>query len=714
MGETRTMRKRSASLLLAALLSATLGAVGCSGQGNAPQEGPAQVEGVEAEAGEGTDDLTMADYRTGTPWLCIDLDGVVTPDTAADITDNFALAVNKDEILSLELGEGSLAAGPMQDVAEQSSEDVKQMFLGDAPQSHDAKLAYDFFWLTLDWDGRDRTGIAPLAEEVKAVEAIDGVDALGAYYLETPMQDQLYSLWLTSPITDINDSSKKILEVTNSGLVLGDAPEYDELTDYGASRKEALGTLARKMLVRLGYTEAEADLKFENCLTFEGLLAPYVYSGEQKRKPDYDKISNNRYTAAELIEAEGQLPVIELSEQVGYPRMDAYLIPNTGFLGALNAAVTDRDIQLAKDYLIVHGVITSAEFLDRQCNAWANEVEETLAGPLGDQDEELAVADAISGTLKWPVAQLYAETYLNEQDKDRIDAVVDEVVTTYHEILRGADFLSDETRAHAIEKLDAMRINVLYPDDWAPYSAEGLNFASKEDGGTYWDAHKAIEAYELAEEVRGFSRRPDETLWGLTPQTPNCSYDRTTNSINICGAYARGDIYNAKMSDEEVLAKLGTTIAHEISHGFDSKGSQYDRDGNMANWWTDEDLAEFEARNEKLKAYYRAIHPWEGQDLNVDILTGEACADMAGMKAILKIAEGRKDFDYDAFFRAYADLWLTKDSLDMIEVRLNDTHPLLYLRINATLQQYDEFLDTYGIKEGDNMYLAPEDRVAIW
>ena len=707
-----SMMKRNAGLLLAAMLSAALCAGGCSGQGGVAQEEAVQVES--GEVSEASDGLSMADYRTGTPWMCIDLDGVVVPDTPTDIKDNFALAVNKDDILSLELPEGAYSAGPMVDVANQVSEDVRDMFLGDAPSSHDAKLAYDLFWLTLDWDGRNRTGIAPLAEEVEAVEAIDGVEALAAYYLETPAQDVLYPLWSTSPTTDINDSSRKILEVSNSGLLLGDSPEYEELTDYGASRKEALGELARKMLVRLGYTQSEADLKVERCLEFEGLLAPYVYSGEQKRKPDFDKLTNNRYTSDELLEAEGALPVIELAEKVGYPRMDAYLIPNTGFLGALDAAVTDHDIELAKDYIIVHGVIGMAEFLDRQCYTWSNEVEEALSGPAEEEDEEVFVADSISGILKWPVARLYTETYLDSQDKERITEVVEEVVSAYHEILEEADFLSDETRARAIEKLDAMRVNVLYPNDWEPYGCEGLDFASLEDGGTYWDAHKAIEAYELAEEVREFSERPDKMLWAFAPQTANCGYDRTTNSITICGAYARGDIYNAEMSDEEVLAKLGTTIAHEISHGFDSKGSRFDSDGNMANWWTDEDLAEFQARNDRLEAFFGAIHPWAGQDLNAGILTGEACADMAGMKAVLRIARGRENFDYDAFFRAYANLWLTKDTLDMIDVRLSDTHPLLYLRINTTLQQYDEFLDLYGIKEGDGMYLAPEDRVAIW
>lgn len=706
------MRKSAAGLLLSVVLSVSLLAVGCAGQGGVQQESDVQADVVEGAAGE--DGLSMSEYRTGTPWMCIDLAGVVTPDTPTDIRDDFALAVNKDDILSLELPEGAYSVGPMVDAADQASEDVKNMFLGDAPVSHDARLAYDLFWLTLDWDGRDETGIAPLAGEVAAVETIDGVEALATYYLETPVQDQLFALWNTDPTTDINDSSRKILEVSNSSLLLGDSPEYEELTDYGASRRKALGELASKMLVRLGYTQQEADLKFERCLEFEALIAPYVYSGKQKREPGYDRLANNRYTSDELLEAEGVLPVLELAERVGYPTMDAYLIPNTGFLGALNAAVTDHDIQLAKDYIIVHGVVDSAEFLDRQCHEWANEAEEVLMGPVGDEDEEMDVAEAISGILKWPVARLYTQTYLDRQDKERITGVVDEVVSAYHEILEEADFLSDETRARSIEKLDAMKVNVLYPDDWEPYSCEGLDFASREDGGTYWDAHKSIVAYELAEGVRQFSQRPDETPWKITPKTANCAYERMANSITICGAYARGEIYNAQMSDEEMLAKLGTTIAHEISHGFDSKGSQYDRNGNLANWWTDEDLAEFQARNDRLEAFYSAIHPWQGQDLSADIMTGEACADMAGMKAILRVAQRRKDFDYDAFFRAYANLWLTKDSLEMIEVRLNDTHPLLYLRTNVTLQQYDEFLDLYGIKEGDGMYLAPEDRVAIW
>ena len=159
---------------------------------------------------------------------------------------------------------------------------------------------------------------------------------------------------------------------------------------------------------------------------------------------------------------------------------------------------------------------------------------------------------------------------------------------------------------------------------------------------------------------------------------------------------------------------MGWVIGHEISHSFDSTGAQYDKDGNLASWWTEDDYNAFLALNEKLANYYNNMHPWEGQNFYGNIMTGEACADMGGMRVMLRIAADREDFDYDVFFRSLAEVWFSKLTLQKAYQIINDTHPMGYLRINATLQQFDEFLNFYGITEGDGMYLAPEDRVAIW
>lgn len=654
------------------------------------------------------------DYTTGTPWPDIDLDGVVTEDTKTDLKDNYALYVNKGKILNLKIPEGYSYAGSWMDLKLLAAQNLRNMFLGDAPEGHDARLAYDLFRLMMDWDSRNALGITPLKKMTDAVEAIDTLDALNAYFCEVPPEDQLGSVWNISSEADLDDSSKRILMLSECDLLLQNSAEYENLTAYGEVRKTAFSALAAKMLVRLGYSEDEARKKIDNCFAYEGMVAPAIYTNEERGRSDYPARINNHMSCKELLNAEGKLPILEQLEKIGFPEAESYLIINPGFFAQLNKVHTEENLPLIRDYIIVHGVIRMAKDLDRQCYEWNNECKNMISGSTGILDDATAFSSSVSDMLPWPVAQLYTQTYLKQEDKDRIAAMIDQIKEAYHGILAEADFLSEETKAKAIEKLEAIRPKVLYPDSWEKYDCGDLNYAGPEDGGTLADAARAITRYNYEKMVKEFSEPIDKEEWFTTPQTVNCFYNLQDNSIFILGARAQGNLYNSNMSDEELYGKLGTAIGHEISHAFDRNGAQFGKDGNMNMWWTEEDYEKFQQRNARLEAYYNAMHPWEGQDFYGSIMTGEACADMAGMKVMLKIAAEKDNFDYDAFFRAFAEVWLTRETLQMAYLRINDSHPMCYLRINCTMQQFDEFLNYYGITEGDRMYLAPEDRVAIW
>ena len=237
--------------------------------------------GPAAEAAAG-DDGGEVDYTTGTPWPCIDLEGVVTPDMPAELKDNYALYVNKDKILDLEIPEGYSFGGTTMNLMLQQAEDVKEMFLGDAPQEHDARLAYDLFWLMMDWDSRNALGVAPLKENTEKVEQISTIDELMAYFVETPSEKQLGALWAAGPNKDLNNSSRNIIYITDSGLMLKDSAEYRQLTAYGKVKKEAYSTLAKKMLVKLGYSEEEAGQKIDNCFAFETMLADSILTNQRR------------------------------------------------------------------------------------------------------------------------------------------------------------------------------------------------------------------------------------------------------------------------------------------------------------------------------------------------------------------------------------------------------------------------------------------------
>ena len=185
-------------------------------------------------------------------------------------------------------------------------------------------------------------------------------------------------------------------------------------------------------------------------------------------------------------------------------------------------------------------------------------------------------------------------------------------------------------------------------------------------------------------------------------------------AINIVGGICVGVFYDEEMSEAQVLGGLGAIIGHEISHAFDIEGAQLDQDGNYSDWWTEEDYAAFLNRAEKLSAWFDGFIPYEGCVYSGELVWSEAIADMAGMKCALAVAAQKENFDYDAFFRQFARIWRCKANLSAIIMFAADVHPYNYLRINATLAQFDEFIDFYGVRPGDGMYLAPEDRLSVW
>ena len=734
--------KKTINILTASVLCLSM--ISCSAPASSPTENAAEKSseetvaenGSEESAAENGSEETAAagssgeltadnsseeiDYTTGTPWMYIDLVGNVTADTPADPKDNFALWANKDRILSLKIPEGYGTAGDLVDITLKADADRKAMFHGPVPENHDARLAYDYYYLLGDWDSRNAVGVAPLKEMIDVVDAVESLEDMTGYLVNTPGEDRLFHLWTPEARQNPEEPGSSLLSLKRSAFFLLDRAEYREMTDEGKYQKEVFANFLQKMLVKLGYSEEEAGQKIENCFAWETMMNSVDPDEEKGDGSEFTNDIDRLYTRDDLKALTPNVPLLESLEKAdGYPAMEKYYIPELTYIEKLNELYTEENVPLMRDYLIMQGILEKADVLDWESYVLVNEC---FSGVNHDDPPELntetypesgAYGD-VNLHLGWAVAQFYVENYTNPEDKERISELVDEIIDAYHGIIAEADFISDETRAGAYAKLDNLSKNVLYPDSWDPYSFEDVDFASKEEGGTLWEAYRAIIKHEHKNAVAKATGPYDKTAWDGFPFGVNCGYEPAVNGIYIYAGFAQGNNYYPEMSDEELYAKVGAGIAHEISHAFDAEGSKYDKDGNMNNWWTEEDRAAFLGRNEKLVAYYNAMHPWEGQDFDGDNMKGEACADMAAVKCMLRIAAEKENFDYDKFFRAFADRYACLDSPAMAMVRLEDVHPMNYLRVNATLQQYDEFLDFYGITEGDNMYLAPEDRVAIW
>ena len=645
-------------------------------------------------------------------WLCSDVQGFVTEDTPAELKDDFALYVNKPWILQAEIPAITTSITPLVDNMLLVKERQAALMKDDSLTGHDADLVHKFYKLMTDWDTRNALGAEPVMPYIEAINAVDSLDSL------TELLYSKYNLLHLLPITvnvdaDPTDPDIYVAEIDHQMLMLGPASEYTERTEYGDELYQETHQIAMYMLQAVGYSAEEAETVYANAIAYETKLAVHIPTPLARSDPRYYESKINYFTPEELTALAGDFPITDMLASLGMAGAKRYNVVQPDYITGIQEVFTEENVPLIRDWLIVNTLSNVTRLLDKKTINGTSEI-------YGNTDikisEDLAVLSDLENLLPVPLDNLYIQKYCTEKMRQDVLAIVDEIIPYYRSMLESVDWLSEETRKAAIEKLDAMDVKAVYPDE--PEYWSGLDFAGPEEGGNLLEAYSAITDFRLFLKAARIDTPVDKKAWDqkLNPASSvGAMYTPDNNSINIFAGILNGEYYNEGMSYEQMLGGIGFTIGHEISHAFDTNGSQYDKDGAVSNWWTGEDSAAYRVRVDKLAAWYDGFIPFEGAEYYGEDVQTEACADMASMKCLLAIAAEKEDFDYDAFFRQFAANWRDQSTLASLESKMRfDSHSMHYMRINATLAQFDEFLNFYGITEGDRMYIFPEDRVAIW
>lgn len=648
-------------------------------------------------------------------WLNADIQGNVTEDTPAVLKDDFGLFVNKDWILQAEIPAGEFKAGSMEDVQRTLKDRQIALMQDDSLTGHDAELVHKLYALVSDWDYRDAQGVEPAMPVIEALRSIDSLEAVTGYLCDRSNLKRNYPLTM-SVGADLTDPDIYITQIGTPSLMLQDSAEYAERTQAGELYYTLYEQLGTYVLMRLGYSEDEAAQVIENAFALESLMAEHIKPMSTHYQADYFASLLNYYSPEELEALAGDFPILDMLQAFGLKVGQRFLVAEPDYIAALPELYTEENVALLRDWMTLKAALSMGTLLDRETYKQVEAISNTVMGVTGETSEDDNALQSVLGMLPVPMDNLYIQAYCTQQQRQDMLDIIEDVVAYYRTMLESVDWLSDETREKAIEKLDNMRVNAVYPDELGDWSA--LDFAGIEDGGSLLAANAAVQDYVLSLQSDKIDTAVDKDKWDqLTMQTAqvNAFYNPQNNSINIMAGILSGEIYNEDMSYEQKLGAIGTVIGHEISHAFDTNGSQFDKDGAISNWWTDEDYAAFQARAAKLAAWYDGFIPWDGANYSGQQVQTEAIADMGGMKCLLAIAAQQDNFDYDAFFRQYATVWRMQAlPAYLVTLVAQDTHPMRYLRVNATLAQFDEFIDFYGIQPGDGMYVAPEDRVAVW
>ncbi len=694
---TNMKKKILALFLIATLLT---GLYGCS----------KAEETADTSAGE------SAAYTTGSPWIDSNIESNVESAPEADVKDHFELAVNAEWVKTHKIKSGKSSTTYMSEFGDVLQERLLGIMQSDSEEKagdHNAELVKTFYQAFMDWDARDAAGTTPLMPYLQEIETIQNSEDLTAYIADPGYK--LAGILDTYVGQSTKDSSVHILEIGRPETFLNDAADYDDLENMSDFTKLSYDCGEEKVetvLTQCGYTEEEAKRIYEGAIQFEKKAAALAYTNDEINLTETLDVLYEQIYAPEDLEKYGWYSILkEETKAQGIEEIpDVWLCEKMDYFEHLDELLSDDNIEIIKDYLLAHTASAAINRLDKETFYKSLDIQNKMSGSEGYREETSYAVSVVSKELAWPLSRLYCDQYVSAEDKQTIYNLIEEIVDAYKDMLREEDFLSEATREKAIEKLSKIRINCMYPDDWSKYSYDDLEISD-----SYFEAIAEIEQYEAQKEYAEINEPVDQDKWLNEPIVENAFYNMQNNSINIMPGLIGDNFYNSNMSKEEIYGKVGNVIGHEISHAFDATGSTYDAEGNHVDWWTSEDKAKFKEKTDKLVAYFDSISIWDGVFCSGEQVKTEACADMGGMSVLLRLAARDPDFDYQTFFKSYARSWAESDTPERTYYCVKyDSHPLSYLRVNTVLAQYQEFLDAFDVKEGDGMYVAPEDRVTVW
>ncbi len=662
---------------------------------------------------------------SGTPgggkWVDSDIVGAVKAEDNIRLQDDFAAAVNRDYMIS-SLPENSLPEKNLRyDTAELIGKRIKELSDDKTIEGANAEKLRTFKALALDWNERNKLGVEPLKKYVSYIEEISSVDELTKY--QGSLEKNPFGLGLLMPKdveAQLQYPDRSTLALKAPAFSLGSKEAYISFDAMALQAKERSDDQVYYFLNRLGYSDNDIKAVLKGNYKTETFLARNVCEDLYGAKEMFNIVQNNRAGLSNYVR---DYPLFEILDSRGYAKCDSFNV-DCQYLSSLSEIYDEAHLDDIKSFFIVQTINEIKYYLDREA------FEKILES--SDFDDEDIFLEMLSMTGFSPaMSTLYLEKYFPDDERiDEIKTLADSLIVSYKKMIGEEEWLSEETKAAAIEKLDNMAVKVVRPDNTADYSDADVK--SYEEGGTLVDAvaqAKLVMNAHIAE--KSGDPKWDRNFWdiyntGVFATTEvNCVYYPNQNAIYItAGWVAVSDVlFDNEMSFEQLAGSIGSIIGHEMSHGFDSHGSKfdlngcaYDNNGNQTDWMTLEDRAHLDERAAKVAGYFALARPIPGQQkVNGENVKDEAIADMGGIKALLYMAKDMPDFDYDAFFRAYAALWAeqTTEQMELMFIK-TDEHPLAFYRVNITLQQFDEFIKTYDIKPGDGMYLAPESRVNVW
>jgi putative endopeptidase len=585
----------------------------------------------------------------------------------------------------------------------------------------DQEKAVFYYQTIMDTVGRNQQGLEPIKPYLAKIEAIETIEDLQNYMIEMePIGGGgLYGFGVGS---DPKDSNRNVGYLGGGSTGLPDRDYYIKDDEDSKEKRKMYVDHITRMLQYLGEDEAEARDEAEQILAFETRIAEAKMDKVDRRD------ARKRYNPRSIEQVEEMVPAVDWNEffdGIGVKEIDTVIIGDLNYFKTLQTILAEENMSDLKSYLRWNAFRASAGYLstDLERANWEFYGRD-LNGAKEQRPRDERALGSLNGTIGEALGKLYVDKMFPPEAKVKAENMIQNVILAFEQRINNLDWMSEETKAKAIEKLKATKIKIAYPDKWKDYSA--LEIVSVEDGGSYLKNSMNAREWNFKKDLDKLGKPVDKSEWYMAPQIVNAYFNPSFNEIVFPAAILQPPFYNYQADDAVNYGGIGAVIGHEISHSFDDSGARYDKDGNLNNWWTDEDLEQFEALGAALADQYSAIEVLPDVNINGKFTLGENIGDLGGVLAAydalqMSFEENGRPGDIDGltpeqrFFMSWATVWRIKMRDDALKTRIKtDPHSPGMNRAVQPLLNVDAFYEAFNIKEGDSMYIAPEQRVRIW
>jgi putative endopeptidase len=632
--------------------------------------------------------------------------------------DDFFNYVNGTWLANTEIPADKSNYGGFSILRDESQDDVMAIIRssaeGDFAAGSDEQKVGGLYSSYMDMEKRDALGVTPLKSEFARIAAIKNYDQLAVYFARASKYG-FPAPFVVGQYVDLKNPETYMIHTWQAGLGLPDREYYFKEDEANETIRTAYVKHIAKMfdLAGLGNGESNADLIME----LESTLAAQHMKKEQTR----DMVAlYNKLSQPELAELMPNFNWSAFLQEAQFPNLDGLVVTQLDYMKSLDNIIQTTSIDDWKIFLQWGLINASASRLTSELDQANFEFySKVLRGVEEQLPQWRRAVSLVNGTVGEIIGKVYVKKHFPPEAKERMLQMVNNLLKAYETSIKELDWMTEETKIQALDKLSKFTPKIGYPDQWRDYS-----LLTVDENDLFGNLERSADAQyqQMLEKQKGPVQKHE---WGMNPQTVNAYYNPPMNEIVFPAAILQPPFFNMEAEDAVNYGGIGAVIGHEIGHGFDDAGSTFDGDGVLRDWWTEVDKAEFKARTAKLIAQYDSYEALEGLNVNGEFTLGENIGDLGGISIALKAyqlsLEGKEAPVLDGFtgeqrvFLGFGQVWANKYRDEALRNQIEtDPHSPSPFRANGSVRNVPEFYKAFNVTENDALYLAPEERVKIW